>query len=146
MGPDVQHTKHVHGVGCFEQHVWGTTITYICLLCKINKHITNIHMLLKNTVTYKNVTPTYICCLKIKQHINKIIGGRDRKRNREEVRERRRERKRGRRRRRRQGQREKGREQKTEEERKGERGRRVRLQRERERERERERKREKLRE
>ena len=28
-------------------------------------------MLLKNTVTYKNVTPTYICCLKIKQLIIK---------------------------------------------------------------------------
>ena len=66
-----QRKKHVHGVGCFEQHMWGTTISYICLLCNINKYITNIHMLLENKVTYKNVTPTYICCLKIKQHIIK---------------------------------------------------------------------------
>ena len=63
--------KHVHGVGCFEQHMWGTTRTYICLLCNINKYITNIHMLLKNTVTYKNVTPAYVCYFKIKQHIIK---------------------------------------------------------------------------
>jgi len=64
-----QRKKHVHCVGFFEQHMWGTTITYICLLCNINKYIINIRMLLGNTVTYKNVTPTYICCLRIKQHV-----------------------------------------------------------------------------
>jgi len=37
----------------------------------LNTYITNIHMLFKNSVTYINVTPTYICCLKIKQHIIK---------------------------------------------------------------------------
>ena len=37
----------------------------------MNKYITNIHMLLENKVTFKNATPTYICCLKSKQHIIK---------------------------------------------------------------------------
>jgi len=60
--------KHVHGVGCCEQHMWGTTIKNVCLLCNINKYITNKHLLPKNTVTYKKVNRTYICCLKIEQH------------------------------------------------------------------------------
>jgi len=58
----------MHGVGSCEQHMWGTTITNVCMLCNINKYITNIRLLLKNTVTYKKVTRTYICCLKIEQH------------------------------------------------------------------------------
>ena len=60
--------KHVHGVGCREQHMCGTTIKHVCLLCNINKYIATIHMLLENTVTYKNVTPTYKCCLKNQQY------------------------------------------------------------------------------
>jgi len=63
--------KHVHVVGFFEQHMSGTTITYICFLCNIKfKNYQHTY------VIWKLLYQTIICCLiskKINCRIRKII-------------------------------------------------------------------------
>jgi len=71
MGPGVPQTKekkkcmlwdYLNNICQGQWHIYVCCVTW-------NTYITNIHMLFENKVTYANVTPTYICCLKIKQHI-----------------------------------------------------------------------------